>query len=166
MAEKVYGQDTHENFFHEDIAIIKVNEPYDFTRSVSPICIPHKFMFSRFEENTLKIAKGENKVAQNKKQKKHHDIKTVHFMGTGEIDEEEGASDTLQHAELTILSPKNCLKEMDDELFGYLLLMQFPYSKMNSCIYMNLSYCMEISNCINRGPSQMTHSEEKPKHQN
>ena len=51
MPEKIYDQNTHENFMHEDIAIIKVNEPYVFTLSVSPICVPHKFKYSHFEEN-------------------------------------------------------------------------------------------------------------------
>ena len=100
---------------HEDIAIIKVNEPYDFTRYVSPICVPHKFLYSHFEENTLVISK---KVQGPK-------IKTVHFMGTGENDDEGGASTKLQHAELTILNPKNCLKFLDKDLCGNLLLMQF-----------------------------------------
>ena len=52
-------------------------------------------------------------------------IKTVHFMGTGEDDEKEEGSNTLQHPELAILSPKNCLKELDRRLCGNLLLMQF-----------------------------------------
>ena len=115
MPQKSYGEDTHENFLHEDIAIIKVNEPYDFTRYVSPICVPHKFLYSHFEENTLVISK---KVQGPK-------IKTVHFMGTGENDDEGGASTKLQHAELTILNPKNCLKFLDKDLCGNLLLMQF-----------------------------------------
>ena len=77
MPEKIYDQNTHENFMHEDIAIIKVNEPYVFTLSVSPICVPHKFLYSHFEENTL----GISVMVLGPK------IKTVHFMGTGEDDE-------------------------------------------------------------------------------
>ena len=46
-------------------------------------------------------------------------------MGTGEDDEKEEGSNTLQHTELAILSPKNCLKELDRRLCGNLLLMQF-----------------------------------------
>ena len=122
MPQKSYGKDTHENFMHEDIAIIKVNEPYDFTRYVSPICVPHKFLNSHFEENTLVISK----MVLGPK------IKTVHFMGTGENDDEGGASTKLQHAELTILNPKNCLKFLDKDLCGNLLLMQFCSTQRGS----------------------------------
>ena len=120
MPEKVYDQDTHENFMHEDIAIIEVNKPYVFTLSVSPICVPHKFLYSHFEgnkdeENTL----GISEMVLGPK------IKTVHFMGTGEYNDEGEGSNTLQHTELAILSPKNCLKELDRRLCGNLLLMQF-----------------------------------------
>ena len=115
MPEKIYDQNTHENFMHEDIAIIQVNKPYVFTLSVSPICVPHKFLYSHFEENTL----GISQMVLGPK------IKTVHFMGTGEDDEKEEGSNTLQHTELAIISPKNCLKELDRKLCGNLLLMQF-----------------------------------------
>ena len=117
MPEKVYDQDTHENFMHEDIAIIQVNKPYVFTLSVSPICVPHKFLYSHFDddENTLGISEMVLGPI----------IKTVHFMGTGEYNDEGAGSNTLQHTELSILSPKNCLKELDKKLCGNLLLMQF-----------------------------------------
>ena len=66
------------------------------------------------------------------------EIKTVHFMGAGEIDEEEGVPLMLQHAELNIISPKKCLEELhkglygekhDEEIefWGYLLLMPFLF---------------------------------------
>ena len=117
MPEKIYDQNTYENFMHEDIAIIQVNKPYVFTLSVSPICVPHKFLYSHFDddENTLGIS--EMVLGPN--------IKTVHFMGTGEYNDEGEGSNTLQHTELAILSPKNCLKELDKKLCGNLLLMQF-----------------------------------------
>ena len=115
MPEKIYNQDTHVNFMHEDIAIIEVNKPYVFTLSVSPICVPHKFKYSHFEENTL----GISEMVLGPK------IKTVHFTGTGENDEKGEGSNTLQHTELAIISPKNCLKELDRKLCGNLLLMQF-----------------------------------------
>ena len=123
--------------FHEDIAIIKVNEPYEFTPSVSPICVPHKFMYTSFDENALKVSKIVLET----------EIKTVHFMGAGEIDEEEGTPLTLQHAELKIISPKKCLDELDkglyggkhdEEFWGYLLLMQFLF-QINFFYYMHCS---------------------------
>ena len=51
------------------------------------------------------------------------EIKTVQFMGAGEIDENKGSSDWLQHAELKILGPKQCLEEFfgDEVSRGYLL---------------------------------------------
>ena len=44
-------------------------------------------------------------------------------MGAGEIDENKGSSDWLQHAELKILGPKQCLEEFfgDEVSRGYLL---------------------------------------------